>query len=146
MLTNAMWFSVAPETENSGMQYGFIILNYEEAAVGALANLFTFPMVFFLVFLFKYSKARVLRDNRLLKALMDEDSDDETDKDENTDDDNDSEEDDNCRTSSRPTSNISSISTNSGIEPPRFIHDIFQPCRGKSAQTSVASTFKESLV
>ena len=108
MLSSAIWFSVAPETENKGFQTGFIIFSYEEAAVGFLTNLVSFPMVFFLVFLFKYSKAKALRENRLLKALMGGDSDEETDE-ENDEQDNDSEED---IAAGRPNSNTSNISSN----------------------------------
>ena len=74
MLSNAMWFGITPETKNKGFQYGFITLSYEEAAIGFLTNFITFPFVFFIVFLFKYAKARRLRENRLLKALLEEDN------------------------------------------------------------------------
>ena len=117
MLISAMWFSVATESESKGLQYGFILLDYEEAAIGSLANLLTFPLVFFLVFLFKYSKTRVLRDNRILKALMnedsDEESDDEDDSDEGTESENDTDDNTSGSASTRPSSNTSTLSSKS---------------------------------
>ena len=119
MLSNAMWFSVAPESENNGIQYGYITLSYEEAAIGFLTNVITFPIVFFIVFLFKYSKARVLRENRLLIALIGNDSDEESEDEEDEDCENyvDFDEDNhmqpNGSTTTRPSSSKSTTSSNS---------------------------------
>ena len=122
MLTNAMWFAVTPELKEAGFHYGFIALSYGELTVGFLANFITFPFVFFIVFLFKYSRPNILRENRLLKALLDdddseqEDIDDSEEEDEN---DDEIEEEDNFKdgesSASRPTSNTSTISSNSSI-------------------------------
>ena len=116
-----MWFSVAPESENKGLQYGFVSLDYEEAAIGSLANLLTFPLVFILVFLFKYSKTRVLRDNRILKALMNEDSDEESNDEDDSDDgdesDNDSDDNIDGSAPTRPSSNTSNVSSTTSKYP-----------------------------
>ena len=98
-----MWYQVMPESEYRGKQIGLIIFSLEEVVTGLLANLVTFPMVMFIVFLFKYSKVRVLRENQVVKMLLDEDASSSEDEDEN----------DEGRAPSRSSSQISSVSIRS---------------------------------
>ena len=57
---------------NGGVGFfsGFISLSIEELIIGILSNFIAFPFVLFVVFLFKYSRQRELRENRLVQALF----------------------------------------------------------------------------
>ena len=79
MLGNAMWYGGKSKPSQSGFQLGFISLSSEECIIGLMMNLLTFPIVFLIIFLFKYSKPRALRENRVTKALMENEEDNEDD-------------------------------------------------------------------
>ena len=59
-----------------GFFSGFISLSPEELIIGVLSNFIAFPFVAFLVFLFKYSRKRELRENRLVQALFSDETED----------------------------------------------------------------------
>ena len=58
------------QTAKSGYKSGFISISSEEVLNGLMINLLTFPIVFLIVFLFKYSKPKYLRENRIVRAVM----------------------------------------------------------------------------
>ena len=60
-----------------GFFSGFISLSPEELIIGVLSNFIAFPFVAFLVFLFKYSRKRELRENRLVQALFSDETEDD---------------------------------------------------------------------
>ena len=51
----------------------WIVVSVEQLLVGLFANRVTFPVALLLVFLFRKSKRRLLRPNRITKALGDPD-------------------------------------------------------------------------
>ena len=69
MLGNIIWYRGNYESTKSGFQSGFVNISLEEIMIGLMINLLSFPIVFFISFLFKYSKPRCLRENRVIKAL-----------------------------------------------------------------------------
>jgi hypothetical protein len=75
MLGNAVWYGGNSESVKSGFQFGFINISSEEVITGLMLNLLTFPIIFLIVFLFKYSKPRSLRENRILRAMMENNND-----------------------------------------------------------------------
>ena len=48
---------------------GLVDLTLNEVFVGLAANLVSFPVVFLITILFKYSKSRILRKSRIVRAL-----------------------------------------------------------------------------
>ena len=69
MLGTGMLYGSEIQTTKSGYKSGFISISSEEVFNGLMVNLLTFPMVFLIVFLFKYSKPRYLRENRIVRAI-----------------------------------------------------------------------------
>ena len=66
-------------TESFGFFSGYISLSSEEIVVGIISNFLAFPLVLFLVFLFKNSRPRKLRENRIVQALFPDEEEEEED-------------------------------------------------------------------
>ena len=90
MLGNAMWFGTGPTKAETGFDvFGIVTITWEEIIMGVLINALTFPFVFLIVFLFKYSKPSKLRNNTIIKALQEQNAqENEEDEDEEKEDDN----------------------------------------------------------
>ena len=69
MLGNAIFYSDQSDKIQSGIKSGFFSLSSVEVLNGLLINFLTFPFTFLIVFLFKYSKNKYLRENRIVEAL-----------------------------------------------------------------------------
>ena len=70
MLGNAMWFGMVAQPSVPGVNIlGVITVSWEEAAMALIINAATFPPVYLIVFLFKYSKPAKLRSNTIKKSL-----------------------------------------------------------------------------
>ena len=67
--------------ESFGFFSGFIYLSLEELIIGVLSNFIAFPFVLFIVFLFKYSRRRELRENRLVQALFSDETEEDLESD-----------------------------------------------------------------
>ena len=80
MLGNSIWYIGNYESTKSGFQSGFVNISLEEIMIGLMINLLSFPIVFFISFLFKYSKPRCLRENRVIKALSTDGEENQFDK------------------------------------------------------------------
>ena len=108
MLGNAVWFgAISKDGANPIDVFGFFTVTWPEIWMGLLINVLTFPFVFLIVFIFKYSKPSKLRTNTVEKSLRDDaeeedieedcdddksdDDDDEDDNDENSDNDKENE-------------------------------------------------------
>lgn len=73
MLGNAVWFgTISKEGANPVNVFGFFTVTWPEIWMGLLINVLTFPFVFLIVFIFKYSKPSKLRANTVEKSLRDE--------------------------------------------------------------------------
>ena len=73
MLFNAAWFGTGPTKPTEGFDvFGVVTLTWEEIIMSVLINAVTFPFVFLIVFLFKYSKPSKLRTNRIIRSLQEE--------------------------------------------------------------------------
>ena len=98
MLGNAVWFgTVSKEGADPINVFGLFSVTWPEIFMGLLINVITFPFVFLVVFLFKFSKPSKLRSNTVEKSLKKEEDNEteENDSDsEKNDDDNDMESDD----------------------------------------------------
>ena len=86
MLGNAVWFGTLSTTGAAPINvFGVFSVTWPEIFMGLLINLITFPFVFLVVFLFKFSKPSKLRSNTVEKSLKEgkevdtEESDDEDD-------------------------------------------------------------------
>ena len=77
MLTNIMWYGAHNPKESIGFFSGFISLSPEEIVIGILSNFIALPFVLFIVFLFKYSRPRELRENRMVQALFSDETEDD---------------------------------------------------------------------
>ena len=95
MLVNAMWFGVFSAPSVPGIDvFGLVTVSWEEVTMAFLVNVVTFPLVFLISFMFKYSKPSKLRSNTIKKSLEtkeenEKQSDDEKGDDSDDDDDND---------------------------------------------------------
>ena len=70
MLGNALWFGMVAQPSVPGVNILVVItLSWEEAAMALVINAATFPLVYLIVFLFKYSKPAKLRSNTIKKSL-----------------------------------------------------------------------------
>ena len=70
MLGNALWFGMVAQPSVPGVNIlGVITVSWEEAAMALVINAATFPLVYLIVFLFKYSKPAKLRSNTIKKSL-----------------------------------------------------------------------------
>ena len=73
MLGNAMWFGMVTQPSLPDFDiFGIVQLSWEQIFFSLIINAMTFPFVFLIVILFKYSKPSKLRTNQLLKAMEDE--------------------------------------------------------------------------
>ena len=89
MLGNALWFgTISKDGANPINVFGFFTVTWPEIWMGLLINVLTFPFVFLIVFLFKYSKPSKLRSNTVEKSLR-EDPEEENVEENSDDDDND---------------------------------------------------------
>ena len=92
MLGNAVWFGTLSTTGAAPINvFGVFSVTWPEIFMGLLINLITFPFVFLVVFLFKFSKPSKLRTNTVKKSLTEGN---EVDTDESNDEDDDMESDD----------------------------------------------------
>ena len=70
MLVNAMWFGVFSRPSVPGIDvFGLVTISWEEVSMAFLVNVVTFPFVYLITFLFKYSKPSKLRSNTIKKSL-----------------------------------------------------------------------------
>ena len=87
MLGNAMWFGVVAQPSVAGIDvFGLITVSWEEIAMAFIMNVVTFPFVFLITFLFKYSKPSKLRSNTIKRSLETEEENEKKSDDENNDD------------------------------------------------------------
>ena len=83
MLGNAMWFGVVAQPSTPGFDvFGLFTLSWEEILMALIINAMTFPFVFLIMFLFKFSKPSKLRSNRIVKSLQGDTGDNGTEKEE----------------------------------------------------------------
>ena len=95
MLVNAMWFGVFSAPSVPGIDvFGLVTVSWEEVSMAFLVNVVTFPLVFLITFLFKYSKPSKLRSNTIKKALETKEANEKQSNDEKGDDSDDDEDDD----------------------------------------------------
>ena len=95
MLVNAMWFGVFSAPSVPGIDvFGLVTVSWEEVSMAFLVNVVTFPLVFLITFLFKYSKPSKLRSNSIKKALETKEANEKQSNDEKGDDSDDDEDDD----------------------------------------------------
>ena len=94
-----MWFGVVTQPSTPGFDvFGLFMLSWEEIIMALIINTVTFPFVFLIMFLFKFSKPSKLRSNRIVKSLQgdsEKTEEKETDNNESDDDDEDEDEDEN---------------------------------------------------
>ncbi|CAG0918125.1 unnamed protein product [Notodromas monacha] len=69
MLVNAMWYQRTADDTASGMKFGPFSISPEQIGVGVMSNLIVFPPSFLIIYLFRNSRRRVLRDSRIEKAI-----------------------------------------------------------------------------
>ncbi|XP_064478806.1 uncharacterized protein LOC135392080 [Ornithodoros turicata] len=70
MLVNAMWYGRVPSKPSaSAVNFGPFSLSPEQVGVGILANLIVFPPTFLMITLFRKSRLRTKRPNRITEAL-----------------------------------------------------------------------------
>ncbi|XP_023332927.1 uncharacterized protein LOC111704811 [Eurytemora carolleeae] len=67
------WYSIIDIRDSDQVSLGLVDLTLNEVFVGLAANLVSFPIVLLITILFKYSKSRTLRKNRIVRALNLED-------------------------------------------------------------------------
>lgn len=72
MLANALWYEFAPETAETGISFGNIKVTYLVLIIGFTSNFVSIPITLLIVMLFKYSKVKTLKENRIEKALQKE--------------------------------------------------------------------------
>ena len=73
MFGNAMWFGVISEPSIPGFElFGLVTISLEEIVMAVIINAASFPFVFLIVFLFKYSKPSKLRQNNIDKILKEQ--------------------------------------------------------------------------
>ena len=83
MLGNAMWFGVVAQPSTPGFDvFGLFTLSWEEILMALIINAMTFPFVFLIMFLFKFSKPSKLRSNRIVKSLQGDTGDNGTENEE----------------------------------------------------------------
>eukprot|EP00094_Tigriopus_californicus_P011733 TCALIF_11336-PA protein Name:"Similar to lov-1 Location of vulva defective 1 (Caenorhabditis elegans)" AED:0.02 eAED:0.02 QI:96/0.94/0.83/1/0.71/0.80/36/119/3138 len=75
MLVNALWYFSTPEKPIDGWRIGPLILSWTQLLVGLVCNLIALPPILLAIFMFRKSRRRVLRRNRVQLALEDEDED-----------------------------------------------------------------------
>ena len=94
MLVNAMWFGVFSQPSVPGIDvFGLVTVSWEEVSMAFLVNVVTFPLVFLITFLFKYSKPSKLRSNTIKKSLASKELNEKQSDDEKGDDSDDDEDD-----------------------------------------------------
>lgn len=73
MLVNALWYFSTPEKPIDGWQLGPIVLSWTQLVIGLVCNLVALPPILLAIFMFRKSRRRVLRRNRVELALEEED-------------------------------------------------------------------------
>lgn len=69
MLVNAMWYERAsPKPKYSALEIGPFALSAEQIGIGFMSNLIVFPLIFWIILLFRKSRLRKLRLSRLEEA------------------------------------------------------------------------------
>eukprot|EP00095_Tigriopus_kingsejongensis_P010699 maker-scaffold179_size282488-snap-gene-0.19 protein:Tk10699 transcript:maker-scaffold179_size282488-snap-gene-0.19-mRNA-1 annotation:"PREDICTED: uncharacterized protein LOC579144" len=76
MFLNAAWYYITPEKPIEGWRIGVVVLSWDQLWVGFVCNLITLPAILLVILLFRKSRRRVLRPNRVNLALADEDDND----------------------------------------------------------------------
>ncbi|XP_037093243.1 uncharacterized protein LOC119113030 [Pollicipes pollicipes] len=73
MLVNAMWYGLVPDQPgSSAIAFGPFSFSPEQIGVGVMANLIVFPPSFLIVLLFRKSRPRRLKENRVEKAMTEQ--------------------------------------------------------------------------
>ncbi|UYV63030.1 hypothetical protein LAZ67_2002890 [Cordylochernes scorpioides] len=70
MLVNAMWYGQVPSKPGANaFSIGPLSMSPEQIGVGLMANLIVFPPTFLIITLFRKSRLRTLRPNRITEAI-----------------------------------------------------------------------------
>lgn len=71
MTASAMWYGVL-QTMPTELDYalGHVVLDWQDLVVGILASLVSFPVVYLIILVFKYSRPKVPRANIVITVRM----------------------------------------------------------------------------
>ena len=115
MLVNAMWFGVFSAPSVPGVDvFGLVTVSWEEVTMAFLVNVVTFPLVFLISFMFKYSKPSKLRSNTIKKSLETKEENEKQSDDEKGDDSDDDDEgrDESVKEEAEDTKSLVSVGKN----------------------------------